>query len=63
MMGCAAMGYRYMGLQYAGECWCGNSYGRYGVETRGCNNCNINIGGWRNCVFEVHTSPEPRMPL
>lgn len=23
-------GYRYAGVQYKNECWCGNSYGKYG---------------------------------
>ena len=24
--------YKYFGLQYFGECWCGNSYGKHGEK-------------------------------
>ncbi|CAM9651077.1 unnamed protein product, partial [Phaeothamnion confervicola] len=30
---CRAAGYPYAGLEYGGECWCGNSYNRYGEST------------------------------
>merc|ERR1719157_428649 len=45
-------GGRYLGRQWYGECWCGNSgYDRYG-KTGGCNCDGRNAGGWRNCVYE-----------
>ena len=48
-------GYKYFALQYKGECWCGNSYGKYGkhrshgkctMEGRSGGNHN---GGCGNC--------------
>merc|ERR1712161_29990 len=48
----ACKGYTYLGRQWYGECWCGNSgYDRYG-KTGGCNCDGRNAGGWRNCVYE-----------
>jgi hypothetical protein len=51
-------GYKYAGLQYYGECWAGNSYGKYGARpdtecsTRckkdGTRTCG---GGWRNEIY------------
>ena len=32
---CYDYGYLYAGTQYGSECWCGNSYGRYGASS-GC---------------------------
>jgi hypothetical protein len=34
---CLIAGYQFAGTQYSDECWCGNSYGRYGVDLNGCN--------------------------
>lgn len=52
-------GHRMFGLQYRGQCFSGNSYGRYGKA----NNCNTKCrygnkkdncgGGWANKVYEI----------
>ena len=34
---CLIAGYQFAGTQHSTECWCGNSYGRYGVDINGCN--------------------------
>lgn len=45
-------GYKYLGRQWTGQCFCANSgYDRYGVERGGCNCNGRNVGGWRNCVY------------
>lgn len=36
-------GYQYAGTQYSSECWCGNSYGLYGVKPT--NECNMPCAG------------------
>src|SRR5262249_6136593 len=55
-------GFAYAGVQYSSECWCGNSYGRYGTST----NCNMTCSGdstqicggpWANDVYAVHSTP------
>lgn len=53
-------GFKYVGLQYSGECWAGNAYGKYGkrhdIE---CNMaCKKDKGrkcgaGWRNSIFNI----------
>jgi len=49
----ACRGYKYLGRQWKGECWCGNSsYDMHGEEPRGCNCDGKNVGDWRNCVYE-----------
>jgi len=54
---CRSLNYKYAGLQYRQECWCSNTYGRYGTA----NNCNLNCrgnnshicgGNWANSVYE-----------
>jgi regulation of enolase protein 1 (concanavalin A-like superfamily) len=53
---CGAAGFTYAGLQYASQCFCGDSYGSYGPSTN-CNMaCNGNAsetcgGGWANSVY------------
>merc|ERR1719157_536204 len=43
----ACKGYTYLGRQWYGECWCGNSgYDRYG-KTGGCNCDGRYAGSWR----------------
>lgn len=58
-----AAGYKFAGLQYGGECWAGNSLGKYGK--RPDSECKMkcrrdpgrNCGaGWRNSVYRM---PEP----
>jgi hypothetical protein len=53
-------GYRYAGLQYRGECWAGNRYGKHGK--RPDRECNMKCrkdgsrtcgAGWRNEVFDL----------
>lgn len=58
---CAAKGYRYAGTQFARQCFCGNSYGRYGrAAAKECNykcsgNARQNCGGyWRNSIYKLH---------
>ena len=40
---CMNAGYQYAGTQYSSECWCGNSYGLYGVKPT--NECNMPCAG------------------
>ena len=57
---CSGNGYRYMGLQWSDECYCGDSYGSHGVAT-GCGDGGRNCGdglltcGYMNAVFELYT--------
>jgi hypothetical protein len=60
-------GYKYAGLQYYGECWAGNSYGKYGVRPQ--SECNTKCkkdssrtcgGGWRNEIFRLKESTIPK---
>jgi hypothetical protein len=55
---CNQQGYTYAGVQYGRQCFCGNSYGRYG-QSMACNmpcegnpkqNCG---GGWANAVYRI----------
>jgi hypothetical protein len=51
---CKEAGFKYAGLQWRGQCFCGNEYGKHG-ETKGCN-CkkgSRNFGGWKQCVFDL----------
>jgi len=55
---CSARNFSYFALQYGdavwkkgGECYCGNSYGKYGSVSN-CN-CDVGKGAWINCVYEV----------
>ncbi len=57
---CKNRGFRYAGLQYSSQCFCDNSYGRYGKA----DNCNMTCsgnsnevcgGGWANSVFSVYS--------
>ncbi len=55
---CRSRGFSYAGLQYGTYCFCGNSYGRYGVS-RGCstpcggNPSQVCGGAWANSVYSV----------
>src|SRR5690348_8580350 len=65
--------YKYFGLQYGMECWCGNSYGKYGkidpegtTPQTGCNSIcsgdpSLKCGGENlNSVYEITTQyPKP----
>jgi len=53
-------GFKFVGLQYGGECWAGNKPGKYGKRSNGeCNmNCKSNgqrkCGGtWRNMIYDL----------
>ena len=58
--------YRYFGLQYGTQCFCGNSFGRYGKSPNqgDCNkpclaNRNEICGGtWRNSVYDLQPPGE-----
>ena len=59
---CGSKGFKYYGVQYGSECWCGNSYGKHGQlpDTRCNTQC---VGQWNeplrcggelaNSVFKV----------
>ncbi len=59
---CTEAGYKYAGTQFSMECFCGNSYGSYGVDLNGCNMpCAGNAGetcggGSRNSVYTTLAS-------
>lgn len=57
---CKAKGFRYAGTQFSYQCFCDNSYGRYGkAPASECNkpckgNLNAKCGGtWRNSVYRT----------
>jgi len=55
---CKASGYRYAGVQYARECWCGSSFGRHGLATNCNKTCRGNRGqfcggDWANNVYDT----------
>mmetsp|Transcript_73040 Transcript_73040/g.143226 ORF Transcript_73040/g.143226 Transcript_73040/m.143226 type:complete len:160 (-) Transcript_73040:105-584(-) len=46
-------GYKYFGHQSFNECWCGNSYGKFG-KTTGCNcDDSDDVGAGTNCVYKI----------
>ena len=66
MRECARRGYRYAGVQYSSQCFCGNNYGRYGQAT----NCNMQCSGdrskicggtWANSIYDVASLNVPRI--
>ena len=59
-------GFKYVGMQYRGECWAGNSYGKYGKLPD--NQCNMKCrydnsrwcgGGWKQNIFKLRVSNRP----
>jgi hypothetical protein len=55
-------GFKYAGLQYGGECWVGNKFGKYGkMPDSDCSmKCKRSKGrtcgnGWRNSIFSLET--------
>ena len=67
---CHGAGYRYVGHQWSRECWCGNTFGKYGTSN-GCKACcsnkngcgsGVNIGGWVNCVYDLAADTPPPPP-
>eukprot|EP01051_Picozoa_sp_SAG22_P002138 SAG22_NODE_93_length_20834_cov_27.179503_16_plen_1288_part_00 len=59
----ACAGFRYMGLQWTSECFCGNSYGSQG-EVSGCQNCGTSSSrdscGDKNAVYSIE---RPWVPI
>jgi len=62
---CKRDGYKYAGIQWGVECWCGNNYGRYGNASE--STCNIICrgnkhhkcgGNWRNSVHTTEDCPK-----
>jgi len=62
---CAIKGFKFAGMQVGGQCFCGNSHGRYGKA----NNCTFQCpgdrkgkhkcgGGWANTIWGIVT-PKP----
>jgi hypothetical protein len=60
-------GYKYVGMQYRGECWGGNSMGKYGK--RPDSECNMKCkydgsrmcgGGWRNNIYRLKEISKPK---
>jgi hypothetical protein len=58
-------GFKYVGMKYAGECWVGNTVGKYGK--RPDSECNMPCkkdstrtcgAGWRKSVFELKVAPK-----
>ncbi len=58
MQKCSYYNFKYAGVQYNYQCWCGNEYNSYGVAT----NCNMNCpnskvntcgGAWANDIYEM----------
>jgi hypothetical protein len=47
----ACAGFQYFGVQAAGECWCGNSYGKYGAIPGQCNVDGPFFGNNKNVVY------------
>jgi hypothetical protein len=61
--------FKYFGLQYGMECWCGNQYGQYGEEpaekcSKPCNgDTRLKCGGeLTNSVYQITTEYEPPQP-
>ena len=63
---CSAEGFQYFGLQWANECWCGNTYGSHGEASIGDCDADANIDrvadlcgngqqdcGYRNAVYRI----------
>lgn len=49
---CFSEGYTFFGRQFTHECWCGNSYGKYGASSA-CRCDGDNVGGGVNCVYKL----------
>ena len=52
---CTSRGYRYIGREFKGQCFCGNNLDdivRHGMDS-GCNCCGYNVGSNKMCVWEV----------
>jgi hypothetical protein len=62
---CASRGFAYAGLQYAGQCFCGNSYGKHGQKNPQCtmkcmgNPAEVCGGDWANSIYALPGAPAP----
>jgi choice-of-anchor C domain-containing protein len=65
---CSQKGFKYAGVQYSSYCFCGNSYGKYGVA----NNCNMKCSGdqnqicggtWANSVYLATNINPPEISI
>jgi hypothetical protein len=67
---CAQQGFAYAGVQYGSQCFCGNSYGRYGpaenCDMRCAGNAGEFCGGfWANNIYSIRPGsqlPPPSRP-
>ncbi|KAL9188111.1 hypothetical protein ACHAXT_006489 [Thalassiosira profunda] len=67
---CSARGYRFVGREFRGQCFCGNKWSeiaRYGKAV-GCDCCGNNVGANRMCVWENADHPDsqaepPQLPV
>jgi hypothetical protein len=53
---CRAEGFQFAGLQWKGECWCGNDFGKYGeasADQCACEAGSTNFGKWHQCIYDV----------
>jgi hypothetical protein len=56
--------HKYFGRQHTGQCFCGDTFGKYGAATTG-HNCAAKVGGkgwegsfggWVNCIWSVNVT-------
>jgi hypothetical protein len=51
---CSEAGYQYAGLQWTGQCYCGNSYGQYGEGDKcDCERGSKKFGNWQQCIYDL----------
>eukprot|EP01127_Copromyxa_protea_P024751 TRINITY_DN9910_c0_g1_i1.p2 TRINITY_DN9910_c0_g1~~TRINITY_DN9910_c0_g1_i1.p2 ORF type:complete len:1054 (-),score=146.54 TRINITY_DN9910_c0_g1_i1:3491-6652(-) len=56
---CASLGFKFFGVQWANECFCGNAYGKYG-KNEGCtsrcagNSAEICGGFWHQNIYSIN---------
>ena len=56
--GCALQGFAYFGLQFWGECHCGNTFGQFGeVDCTDCSESAEFYGDNVNCVYKIAFTP------
>jgi hypothetical protein len=61
---CGTAGYKYAGVQYGHQCFCGNGYGTYGTSTNCSMLCAGNAaeicgGNWANSIYPASATPAP----
>merc|ERR1711939_139789 len=51
---CSDMGYKFAGLQWKGQCFWGNDYGKYGKgDECNCERGSKDFGFWHQCIYQV----------